>query len=132
MARKRRKEAFKAWLVTWEYQGWELVSRQKHRGPSRIAAVLNSRWSGRRVAQIVRLLYVNEFFDPRMRLSATRFPASEPEVSFGRLDGAPWEGRIRCGGTPYLYARLVEDLQLAGEGHKDEYTWKEIPAPQPR
>ena len=130
---KLRKEGLKAWLVTWEYQGWEQLSTRRHRGPSRVAAVLDQRWGGERVGEVVRVLYANEFFGPKEQLDAARSKAAQPPLDLGRLEGSPWCGRIRCGGTPYLYARLVDNLKVAGaSGPLDEFTWDEIPSPAPR
>src|SRR5206468_1342768 len=42
-----------AWLVTWEHDGDHAVP------PSRIAAILSSRWSPERVRDEVELIYVN-------------------------------------------------------------------------
>lgn len=115
----------KAWLVTWEWIG------DHAKRADVIAAVLNPRLSAERVRNVLELLYANEYYSlgERMAYAANRKKNPYPAV-FGRVDGVQWRGQITCGHNPFLFARLVDDLQLALDEHgAEQATWKEHPRP---
>jgi hypothetical protein len=116
---ERKKEPTRgivAWLITWEAVGSDAEADVK----DHVAAVLNSRLSGRRVAQIVELLYANSAYCPseRIQLAKNRKRCPYP-VIFDRLSGLRWEGHMTCGHNPFLEARTVDDLHV--EEDKAEY-----------
>lgn len=85
-------ESMKAWLVTWEWCGDHAQVEDN------IAAVLNSRLSGKRVREIVELLFVNSQYSPSERLRYANSKKSNPyPARFGMLGRVPWEGEIFCG-----------------------------------
>jgi hypothetical protein len=95
-----------------------------------IAAILNSRLSGKRVREIVELLYVNSQYSLSERLRYANGKKFNPyPAQFGTLERVPWEGQIICGHNPYLYARRIDDCRVVGEGVEETLTWKEIPKP---
>jgi hypothetical protein len=110
-----------AWLVTWEHIG-------DHARPSeRVAAVLGPRLSGRRVAEIVELLYANASYDPSERIALLKNGAPNPyPARFGSLRGASWEGEICCGHNPWLQARLVDNLRVECDpSGAEQFVWDE-------
>jgi hypothetical protein len=115
----------KAWLVTWEWVG------DHAKRADVIAAVLNPRLSTKRVRDIVELLYANEYYSLRERMACARDRRTNPYPAvFGSVDGVQWPGQITCGHNPFLFARLVDDLQPArDEGGAEQATWKERPRP---
>lgn len=116
----------KAWLVTWEWLGDHAKREEK------VAAIFDSRLSGKRVREFVELLYLTENSSLSDRVKWARNKKLNPyPARFGTLDGGPWEGQIRCGHNPLLFARLVDDLtvKIDAEG-KEIATWKERPKPK--
>ena len=114
----------KAWLVTWEWCG------DHAKVEDNIAAILNSRLSGKRVREIVELLYVNSQYSPGERLRYANGKKFNPyPAQFGTLGRVPKEGEIFCGHNPYLHARRVDDCRVEGDGVEETLTWKEIPKP---
>ena len=114
-----------AWLITWEWMG------NHAKVDNEVAAILNYRFSGEKVRQIVDLSYVNSQYSLRERIAYAKNKQDNPyPAQFHRLGGVPWLGRIHCGHNPYLYARLVDNLcvNVNNEG-EEELTWKERYAP---
>lgn len=98
-----------------------------------IAAILDSRLSGKRVLEIVELLFVNSQYSPSERLRYANGKKFNPyPARFGTLEGVPWEGEVFCGHNPYLHARLVDDCRIVGEGVNERLTWEEILKPNVR
>jgi hypothetical protein len=118
----------KAWLVTWEWCGDHAKGQQK------VAAILNPRFSGRRVREFVEALYINDAdtFTLSERLALALDRSKNPyQAQFGRIDGVPWEGRIYCGHNPFLFARLVDGLILErDEHHQEKARWQDCPKPK--
>jgi len=114
----------RAWLITWEWIGPFIERRTK------VAAILNSRFSGKRVKDIVEVLYANEYLSLQECMMIAKSPRKNPfSATFGRLDGSPWEGRIYCGRSPHLYARIVDGLELRISDGVEQLTWREVPRP---
>jgi hypothetical protein len=111
----------KAWLVTWERMG----SHAQEMEP--IAAILNSRTSGKRVLEIVELIYANEMYTLSERMLFARDKKRNPyQANYVTYQGAPCNWEIRCGHNPWLRARLVTDLKLIStENAQQTLTWKE-------
>lgn len=121
----RKPSGVAAWLVTWEHSG-------DHAKPTeRVAAVLRPRVPGRRVAEIVELLYANASYEPSERISLLRRGARNAyPARFGTLRGIPWEGEIFCGHNPWLEARLVDNLRVERDSAGAErFAWDERPRP---
>jgi hypothetical protein len=121
----RRKRGITAWLVTWDHIG------DHAKPPTRIAAILNPRWSSERVREIVEILYVNSNYCPSERIGYAKNKSFNPyPAEFDRLRGVPWLGRIFCGHNPFLYARVVDNLVAPDEGFDEtQVTWDERPRP---
>jgi hypothetical protein len=104
----------KAWLVTWEWYG------DNAKVEDNIAAILDSRLSGKRVRWIVELLYVNSQYilSERLHYAGRKF---NPYPA--RLE----DGEIFCGHNPYLHARRVDDCHVVGEPGNEKLIWKKIP-----
>jgi hypothetical protein len=118
----------KAWLVTWEWDG----DHAKVKEP--IAAVLRARRSSKQVREIVELIYVNETYSFSERLAYATNKGTNPyPATWGYLGKRQWEGEIYCGPNPYLYARLVDDLQVqVNRAGKEKLTWNERLKPEPK
>lgn len=120
-----KRRGISAWLVTWEHSG------DHAKPPTTVAAVLNPRLSGRRITEIVELLYANASYDPSERIAIAGRRASNPyPARFGTLYGTPWEGEITCGHNPWLEARLVDNLRAEKNSSGEErFAWDERPKP---
>jgi hypothetical protein len=104
--RTSKRAGISAWLVTWEGVG------PRAQVGGRIAAILNPSLSGRRVAEIVELLYANASYTLSERLDCAKDRKNNPyRVQLGTLNGVPWEGQMICGHNPFLEARLVDNLR---------------------
>jgi hypothetical protein len=113
MTRSRRRKGIAAWLVTWEALGPRAEAEIK----DPVAAVLDPRLPGRRVTEIMELLYANAFYDLDERLDLVRRKHGNPyPAQFDVIDGAMWEGHITCGAHPFLEARRVDGLRVERDG----------------
>ena len=93
----------------------------------RVAAVLSFRLAGRRVAEVMELLYASARYTLSERLEMPLRPSRNPyRARLGQLHGDPWEGHITCGHNPFLEARLVESLRVEVDADGEErLTWTE-------
>ena len=126
--RRSRTRGIAAWLVTWEHIG------EHARPPTKVATVLSPRLSGRRVLEIVELLYANAAYEPSERIAIAKSRRENPyPAQFGSLGGVPWGGQIVCGHNPFLEARLVSNLRVETDssGH-EQFVWDERPRPSAR
>jgi hypothetical protein len=113
----------KAWLITWEWMADSAAVADE------VAAILNPRWSGARVAGIVEFLYA--------KCTAT---ASELAAYAGRPARNPYRANqdfnchITCGHHPWLHARLVDDLAVSRDPETgiETIAWTEPPLYSPR
>ncbi len=116
----------KAWLVTWEWCGEHTKRNDK------FAAILNPRFSGKRVCELVGFMYRLAEYSLSDQAEYAKNKGYDPyPAKFGRMmDGSTWEGGITCGHNPFLHARLVDDLTVErnAEG-KEEVKWKKRPRP---
>jgi hypothetical protein len=89
----------------------------------KVVAVLNSRLSPERVAAVVEILHASQAYSS---LEKAQFAARPERAPYRATTEAV--DRIHCGHNPFLYARLVTNLQ-----DKDgALTWTEPPAPKRR
>ena len=52
-------------------------------------------------------------------------------ADFMRINGIPWEGHIRCGHDPHLFARLVSNLKVVVKSNGvEKAVWTEKPIPE--
>ena len=125
----RRKKGIAAWLVTWEAMGRNAEAAIK----DPVAAVLDPRLPGRRVAAVMELLYANAAYSLDERLDLVRYRRGNPyPARFDAIDGAPWEGHITCGHHPFLEARLVDALRVErDESGQERLLWNDRPRPAP-
>ena len=121
--RMRAKKGIAAWLVTWEGLGDRSKMKRK------VAAILNPHWSPRRVLEYVEFIYVINNYSIDEQIAYAKNKSFNPyPAEFNRIRGVPWDGQIICGHNPFLYARLVDDLQSGGGGGED-IVWKDRPKP---
>jgi hypothetical protein len=115
----------KAWLVTWESDG------EHAKVDEPVVALLNSRRSAEQVREIVELLYVNQTYSFSERLAYAKNKTKNPyPATWGNLDGHQWTGEVYCGHNPFLYARIVDNLQVQLNSTGDEkLTWNEQSKP---
>jgi hypothetical protein len=108
----------KAWLITWEHSGAHA------KPPRRIAAVLNSRRTPKRVLEIVELLYIYETSSPAELVLYAAGKHNPFPAAFTEIEGVTYEGEIICGHNPHLRARRVERLYYVGDGaEEDQLAW---------
>ena len=112
-----------AWLITWEWQG------DRARVEQPVVTFLNPRWSGERVRRLVEVLYaimnytLNENLACSVRRNANPYPAK-----FNKINGVTWDGQIICGENPWLFARLVDNINIEiSEDGKERVTWTSSP-----
>jgi hypothetical protein len=96
-----------AWVITWEWAGGHAAVK------SPFVAVLNWRWSSNHVLTLVQQLYAQATLNVEEQIAVARNPKSNPHpASFVSISGARHEGRISCGGNPWLYGRLVSNVRF--------------------
>jgi hypothetical protein len=121
MDRIMRRKNVRAWLFTWEGE---------HGRQDNIALLLHPATAKGRVAHLVGLLYANEHgtFTERITHATDTDPAHHPyRASLAIRDGRECEGHFVCGGNPYLYARLVEQVTVEpGDNGSEMLRWREI------
>jgi hypothetical protein len=106
-----------AWLVTWEAMGDHALAYIEEE----IEAILNPRFSAKRVAEIVQFLYIQKTYTVWERLLFVKNKSNAPAIQYGSANGIVWRGRINCGDNPCLFARKVDNLRIEvskdGETH---------------
>jgi hypothetical protein len=109
MARKPKPTS--AWLVTWE------GADPDHPDYGSVVAVLNFRYTARKVAVTIEQLYmVLSSYTGGEKLAYARDPRNNPCPA-----EADRFSRITCGHNPWLYGRMVSNLrEEAGELKWDE------------
>jgi hypothetical protein len=114
-----------AWLVTWEWSHPGAAVEKK------VAAIINYRRTGEQVRQLVEHIYMVRSYSPGEMARSAKDRSSNPyPAEFERINGVPWQGRIRCGHNPHLYARLVSNLRTVGTDLEDDIAWDERPFPR--
>lgn len=112
----------KAWLITWEGD-----SKTTHE--PKIVSILNPKLSGKNVAKFIEQLYIIlAGYNNAEKFKYANNRKSNPyKAKFDDVYGLTWEGRIICGHNPYLYGRLVSNLELEKDNEGNEYlVWTEI------
>lgn len=108
----------RAWLVTWEWMGNSAAVADK------VVAILNPRWSYRRVANLVEFLYISATASLSTAANYVKQPRSNPYQAIVEQDQF-----ITCGHHPWLCARKVDDLQIkrSPETRLETVSWTELP-----
>ena len=102
----------RAWIVTW-------VGSNRHTEPP--VAVLDYRLGSGSVGEIVKLLFAVHQYAPEEQLRYVKSPKDNLyPATISKFQ------RITCGHNPFLFARQVSDLHMAG----DELKWTEPPSEQ--
>jgi hypothetical protein len=118
-----------AWLITWEWAG----DHARVDEAKRVAAVLNYRWGGDKVRELVEQLYAAIEYNAWDKAGVAQNNRSNPyPARFGNLDNnIPWLGEVHCGHNPWLHARRVRNFQVVIEDDGTKQTrWEEIPRPK--
>jgi hypothetical protein len=107
----------RAWLVTWEWTSDSAAVADE------IAAVLPSRWSERRVTDVVEQLYALHTSNLQELAAYARNPKSNPYL-VRSVDGHA--DILSCGAHPWLFARKVSKFTVSVDpsGH-EMVTWVE-------
>ena len=102
-----------AWLVTWEFCG----DHARVPDDERVVAVLNYRWSGKRVREFVEQLHSSLTYSSIEKLRVAKDSRANPcPADFAEANGSPWLAEALCGTNPWLRARKVKNLRAAEEG----------------
>ena len=116
-----RRKNVKAWLITWEGD---------HDRDDNVAMLLHPGIVEGRVADLMALLYANEYgsFSERVVYAMERDPFHHPyRARLGSRDGRELAGHLVCGRNPYLYGRRVERVTvLEGDDGTQSLQWSEI------
>ncbi len=76
-----------AWLITWEAAG----EHARVNDEKKVVAVLNYRWTGRKVREFVEQLYASLEYSPSDKVRVARKSLDNPyPAQFGQAGGAPW------------------------------------------
>ena len=113
----------KAWLITWEN------AEVRRKLPEKIAAVLSSRLSSGRVAELVELLMLRATCDASSMAHYARRPKDRlhhAETSL-LINQIPHGDRVLCGSNPWLYGRKVSELSIRRERDCEVLSWREPP-----
>ena len=129
-----RKNIKKAWLLTWEHDSDCLSVR------NRFAAILSSRYGDTRVRAVLEQYYVSNYLSIPEQLSYVKSKESCPykvqycsvaiskklQVSASLPSHSTFAESMIIGGNPYLWARIVHDLEtwINGDG-LEHLKWKE-------
>jgi hypothetical protein len=121
----RKKKGCVAWLVTWEWSG------DHAKVDNKVAAILNRRWSAKKVAEYVEFIYYSEYSNSEKIGLATGKLSNPYPVRWDALDGVPWLGRMTCGHNPWLFARQADNLRVEeNDSGLEEVLWDERPRPR--
>lgn len=124
MSKQRASRGTSAWLVTWARSGPHVPLEKT------VAAVLSSRWSSKRVLEMVELLFAQECFSPSERVEWARGKFRPYPAEYVSTGGVPFQGQIVCGADKSLYARMVKNLRAEeGDDGDEQLLWDEIPLP---
>lgn len=107
-----------AWVVTWEWSGDHArVDEEK-----RVVTVLNYRWTGEKVRDLVEQLYIALDYSPWDKASVAQNKRSNPyPAELGAL------GEVHCGHNPWLRGRKVRNIQVVVNDDGTYQTrWEEI------
>lgn len=111
-----------AWLLTWEWMG-DSASVVDH-----VAGILNYRRSQKRVIDVVEFLY-NLHISNLSELAAY----AKNRKNVPRKAEVDFNGRIKCGSHPFLYARQVQNIEVHVDPDSGIETifWETFPTYEP-
>lgn len=123
-----RKKIKRAWLLTWEHatDGPDV--------PNRLVAIVSSRYSDTRVKAILEQYYVSNYLSIPEQFSYVKSKESCPyKVEYSTVTvseksqlSASFAESMIIGGNPYLWARIVQELETWIDGDGREFLkWKE-------
>src|SRR2546426_3476002 len=117
-AGEMRSTSMKAWLITWEWTGEAAAVAD------RVVGVLNPRWTVKRVSEIIEFLYI----ECTSTLAEIAMYARNSDNNPYRAK-RDFNGQITCGQNPWLWARLVDDLEITADDQTriERVTWREVP-----
>src|SRR5216117_2726189 len=103
----RSKKGITAWIITWKWAGRHARVKEP------FVLALDCRLSGKRVREIVELMYIAFKYAPSEKVAIAGPKGYNPyPARFVTLNGVPCEGQITCGHNPWLFARIVDDLKV--------------------
>jgi hypothetical protein len=113
-----RKKIMKAWLITWEWSGEAAAVADK------VIGILNSRWPTERVSRIIEFLYNHCTSTVNEMAIYARSPNKNPYRA--KRD---FNSQITCGHHPWLWARLVDNLEVTvnTQTNIETISWNELP-----
>jgi hypothetical protein len=105
-----------AWLVTWEWMGQHAAVEKP------LIAILDRRIGYARISDFVRWTYASSLsaYDWLDALKTRRF-AYEPVR--GTVGGIPCDFEMSCGHNPWVFARLVKNVRVQGNGDGAKLCW---------
>ena len=111
-----------AWIITWEWIGDAAAV------VDRVAGILNSRTSQKRVIDIVEFLYALHIAN----LEELAAYAQNKRNSIWRAE-VDFNGRIRCGRHPSLFATYVKNIEITVDPATsiETITWETLPTSEP-
>jgi hypothetical protein len=124
----------RAWLITWEFAGNHAAINDK------FAAIISWRFSDRKIREIVEQIYVSEFLSLPEQIAYSKNKRICPhKVQYSMLSVSkelqesnslpsqiPFAESMIIGGNPWLWARIVYDLEAwIEEGFTQHLKWKE-------
>lgn len=125
-----QKKGRSAWLITWEVVGDHVKGAK--RGRKKYAAILNPNWSADIVCSIMESLYAYEeqvsltdcleYAKVGSSVSWSRARKKSPYPYLAEKDD---KGGYICGGSLYLKARLVHDLQVEEKNGREKPVWND-------
>jgi hypothetical protein len=107
-----------AWLVTWEWMGAHAAVE------SPLIAILSGRLGYSRVAEFVKWTWASAMLTPEEWLDGVRHRRLAYEPESGRIGTIPWSGEMSCGHNPFVWARLVRNARVEGNGVDRELHWE--------
>ena len=116
----------KAWLITWEWIGDHAAVDDK------VLDIISARRSAEWIRVYTERLYLTSESSMAELMQCAAYnkpqkPAYRAEygtIANGRIR---YTGRITCGHNPFLFSRLVDNLEV---DENDSVTWEERPLPQ--
>jgi len=122
----------RAWLITWDWMG------NHAKVDDSFVAVLDYRYSGESMKRFVEWVYVSSQFAFHEQLAYAKdrsynpYPAQFGTVGLKAREGlqlpprSPYEGEITCGRNPWLWARIVYDLEAyVDEDGNEHLRWRQ-------
>lgn len=114
-----RVKKMRAWLITWEWMN------DASEVADRVVAILPPRWSPQKVKEIAEWLYAGHTSSCAEFAEYAKHPKAKPySAEFDSINGVPHADQIHCGHHPFMYARLVRDLEITeDEQGFERLTW---------